>query len=457
MFYGGIYPETAGRDPHGHLLIGGCDVTELAAEFGTPLFIYDEQTLRGQCRAYTQALAEVYPDSEVIYASKALSCRAMCELVEQEGLSLEVSSGGELMAALLAGFPTERIYFHGNYKTLEEIELGMDTGVGHFMLDSFEEIDRVAARAAARGVRQAVLVRVTPGVAAHTHKAMTTGHSESKFGFTLQGGLGTEAVRRALASPHLRLDGVHMHIGSQILELGSYVRATRVLCAALAQWRAELGFECRLLDLGGGLGIRYTSADGPAPTVRRWVRTIAGAVDRELARHGLPRPRLMVEPGRSIAGRAGLTIYRVGLVKALPSGRTFVTVDGGMSDNMRPALYGSVYEPALANKMGAAPAGLVTVAGRHCETGDILVEDTPLAAAEPGDILVLPVTGAYCYGLANNYNGQPRPAVVMVGDGRARVIVERETWNDVVRMQRPLCDERRQDCPAPSDDIAAAV
>jgi diaminopimelate decarboxylase len=455
MLHGGIYPDTAGRGPRGHLTIGGCDVTELATEFGTPLFIYDEQTLRGQCRAYKQALADAYPDSEVIYASKALSCRAMCELVKQEGLSLEVSSGGELMAALLAGFPTERVYFHGNYKTLEEIELGMDAGVGHFMLDSFEEIDRVAARAGVRGLRQPVLVRVTPGVAAHTHKAMTTGHNDSKFGFTLQGGLASEAVRRALASPNLRLDGVHMHIGSQILELRSYVRAASTLCAALAQWRAELGFECRLLDLGGGLGIRYTSADGPAPTIRRWVRTVAGAVDRELARYGLPRPRLMVEPGRSIAGRAGVTIYGVGLVKALPSGRTFVTVDGGMSDNMRPALYGSRYEPALANKMGAAPAGRVTIAGRHCETGDILVEDTPLATAEPGDILVLPVTGAYCVGLANNYNGQPRPAVVMVRDGSARVVVERETWSDVVRLQRPLRDDARDDCPAPSADFAA--
>ena len=273
MFHAGIYPDTAGRGPHGHLTIGGCDVTDLAAEFGTPLFIYDEQTLRGRCRAYTQALAAAWPDFEVIYASKALSCRAMCELVKEEGLSLEVSSGGELMAALLAGFPTERIYFHGNYKTLEEIELGMDAGVGHFVLDSFEEIDRVADSASARGLRQPVLVRVTPGVAAHTHKAMTTGHSESKFGFTLQGGLAAEAVRRALASPHLRLDGVHMHIGSQILEVRSYVRAASTLCAALARWRAELGFECRLLDLGGGLGIRYTSADGPAPTVRRWVQT----------------------------------------------------------------------------------------------------------------------------------------------------------------------------------------
>jgi len=455
MFHGGIYPETAKRGPRGHLIIGGCDVTDLATELGTPLFIYDEQTLRGQCRAYAQALADAYPDFEVIFASKALSCRAMCELVEQEGLSLEVSSGGELMAALLAGFPTERIYFHGNYKTTEEIELGMDAGVGHFVLDSFEEIDRVAARAAARGLRQPVMVRITPGVAAHTHKAMTTGHNDSKFGFTLQGGLATEAVRRAFASPHLRLDGVHMHIGSQILELRSYVRAVRTLCAALAQWRAELGFECRLLDIGGGLGVRYTSAEGPAPTVRHWVRTVAGAVDRELARHGLPRPRLMVEPGRSIVGRAGVTIYRVGLIKALPSGRTFVTVDGGMSDNMRPALYGSLYEPAIANKMGAAPAGRVTIAGRHCETGDILVEDTPLAAAEPGDILVLPVTGAYCVGLANNYNGQPRPAVVMVRDGRAHVIIERETWSDVVRMQRPLRDDAREECFTQSEDFAS--
>ena len=333
----------------------------------------------------------------------------------------------------------------------------MDAGVGHFMLDSLEEIDRVAARAAARGLCQPVLVRITPGVAAKTHKAMTTGHSESKFGFTLQGGRATEALRRTMASPHLRLDGVHMHIGSQIFELGSYVRAARVLCAALAQWRTELGFECRLLDLGGGLGIRYTSADGPAPTGRRWVRTVAGAVDRELARYALPRPRLLIEPGRSVAGRAGVTIYSVGLVKNLPSGTTFVTVDGGMSDNMRPALYGARYEPALANKIDAPPTGRVTIAGRHCETGDILVEDTPLAAAQMGDLLVLPVTGAYCYGLSSNYNGQPRPAVVAVRDGRARVIVERETWSDVVRLQRSLCDAEDVGCRALSDEVTAAV
>ena len=432
-----IYPQTARHDVAGHLEIGGCDVVDLARAYGTPLFIYDEQALRDQCRAYLDAFA-VYPGpSEVLYASKAFFCRAMCELVAEEGLSLDVASGGELAAARLAGVSPARIYFHGNNKTPAEIDLGLDAGIGFFVVDSFEEIDRLDRAAAARGVRQQVLVRLTPGVRPSTHSFVQTGQVDSKFGFGLDDDRAREAVSRLRNAAALELVGVHAHIGSQIFEMESYRREVESLFDALAVWRRESGFDCRLFNIGGGLGIRYTEDDRPA-SIAEFAAVAAEAVAAQAERHAMELPRLLVEPGRSIAGKAAVTAYTVGTIKEIPGVRTYVAVDGGMSDNMRPMLYDSRYEAMLANKATVEPSVVVTVAGKHCESGDVLVRDVKIAPPEPGDVLVTPGTGAYGYAMANNYNGQPRPAVVFVHDGRSREIIARETWDDVLRLQRPL-------------------
>ena len=432
-----IYPHTTRHNPAGHLEIGGCDVVDLAREFGTPLFIYDEQSLRDQCRAYHAAFGARTDRYEIVYASKAFSCRAMCELVAQEGLSLDVATGGELAAARAAAFPPERIYFHGNNKSVAEIESGLDAGIGHFVVDSFEEIGRLEAAAAARGRRQQVLVRVTPGVRPTTHDFVQTGQQDSKFGFGLADGRAEEAVRRLRDAAHLELVGVHAHIGSQIFALDSYRREVEVLFIALDDWRRDVGFECRIFNMGGGLGIRYTSADMPS-SIEELAEVGVSAVREGAERHGMMMPTLFVEPGRSIAGKAAVTAYTVGTVKVIPGVRTYVAVDGGMSDNLRPMLYDSRYEAMLASKAEVPASEVVTIAGKHCESGDVLVRDVHIAPPEPGDILVTPGTGAYGYAMANNYNAQPRPAVVMVAEGRARVIIARETWEDVLRLQRPL-------------------
>ena len=432
-----IYPHTTVHNAAGHLEIGGCDVVDLAHEFGTPLFIYDEQTLRDQCRAYHAAFGARTDRYEIVYASKAFSCRAMAELVAQEDLSIDVATGGELAAALAGGFPPARICFHGNNKSAAEIEAGLDAGIGYFVVDSFEEIERLEAAAAYRARSQDVLVRVTPGVRPDTHDFVQTGQQDSKFGFGLADGRAQEAVRRLRGALHLDLVGVHAHIGSQIFELDSYRREVEVLFIAIDAWHRDFGFDCRIFNIGGGLGIRYTAADQPS-SIAEFAEVSVGAVRDCALLHDIPVPKLFVEPGRSIAGKAAVTAYTVGTVKVIPGVRTYVAVDGGMSDNLRPMLYDSKYEAMVANKAEVPETDVVTIAGKHCESGDVLVRDVHIAPPEPGDIVVTPGTGAYGYAMANNYNAQPRPAVVMVGGGRARVIIERETWDDVLRLQRPL-------------------
>lgn len=432
-----IYPHTSTHTSSGHLAIGGCDVVELADTYGTPLFIYDEQTLRDQCRAYVGAFAAETDLFEVIYAGKAFCCQAMCELVAEEGLSLDVAGGGELSAALAAGFPPQHIYFHGNNKTVAEIELGLQAGIGFFVVDSLQEIETLNIAAGGRGLVQPVLVRLTPGVRPATHSSVQTGQTDSKFGFGLADGLADEAVRAIMLAEHLSLVGIHAHIGSQIFDLASYRREVEVLVRAVARWQRELGFLCRLFNMGGGLGIRYTAADKPS-SITAFAHTAVETLRAEVHRQGVAMPKVLVEPGRSIAGNAAVTAYRVGTVKTIPGVRTYVAVDGGMSDNLRPMLYDSKYEVMIANKAETPASVEVTVAGKHCESGDVLVRDVMVAPPEPGDILVTPATGAYGYAMANNYNGQPRPAVIMVAEGEAHVIIERETWADVLRLQRPL-------------------
>ncbi|MDX6638364.1 MAG: diaminopimelate decarboxylase [Solirubrobacterales bacterium] len=411
-----VYPAGAGINERGHLEIGGCDVVELAAEFGTPAYLYAEDDIRARARAYLGAFRSRVEDFEVVYASKAAPITAICALLRDEGLSIDVASAGELHIARSAGFPAERVYVHGNNKTPADIAAAIEAGVGHIIVDSFTEIARLDA---ALDRPQDVLIRVTPGILSSTHSYVQTGQLDSKFGFGLEDGLARKAVEAVRGSGNLRLVGLHAHIGSQLFELEPYVRAIEAL--------AELADEdCRLLNVGGGLGIAYTAVDEP-PSIDTYVDVKVRGVQAVFD----PVPRILVEPGRSLVGNAGITVYTVGTVKEIPGVRTYVAVDGGMSDNLRPMLYGSRYEALIANRAGEPPTAEVTIAGMHCESGDILVRDASLAAPAAGDILVTPATGAYGHAMANNYNGVLRPPVVLCRGGDARVVVRRETNDDL--------------------------
>jgi diaminopimelate decarboxylase len=432
-----VYPMNTVHNAAGHLEIDGCDILDLVAEHGTPLMVYEEKTLRDQCRRYVSAFASRTDDFEIIYASKAFNTIAMFQLVAEEGLSLDVAGGGEHHTAVAAGFPPERIFYHGNNKTPKELAYALDKGVGYIVLDSLDELSLLRGLAAERGIVQKTLIRVNPGVEAHTHSFIQTGQLDSKFGFSLIGGRAAEAVRLAMQAPELELMGLHAHIGSQIFDLIGFRKEIQVLVDFAREMKDSVGFDCRYLDVGGGLGIRYTEADTPA-AVDDYVELVYRGVLEETRRVGLPMPRVLIEPGRSMVGKAGVTAYRVGTVKEVPGIRTYVSVDGGMSDNLRPMLYGAEYEAIIANRVNDVPETVVHVCGKHCESSDILVKDAVLANPQVGDILVMPATGAYCFAMSSNYNGNPRMAVLLVKDGQARTIVERESYEDMVVKQRPL-------------------
>ncbi len=430
----------------GALEIGGCDAVELARQFGTPLYVVDEAHLRETCRRYRAAFESRYPQVLISFSAKALMTSAICCLVEQEGLALDVSSGGELHTGLAAGFPPERILLHGSNKSRAELEMAVAHQVGWVVLDNLDEVEALQSLAAARGATMDVLVRIAPGVQADTHTHIQTGTVDTKFGLPIVGGLAEEGVRRAQAAPNLRLRGLHCHIGSQILEPGPFCEAAEMMVALAAELRDGLGFTPEELDLGGGLGVRYRPEDRP-PSLEEYAEAVTGALRRSCERRGLPLPRLIQEPGRSLVGEAGLTLYTVGVVKDIPGIRRYVSVDGGLSDNPRPALYGARYDAIVANKARAPRTGKVTVVGKHCET-DTLIVDLEAPEIAPGDILAVQTTGAYNYSMASNYNRLPRPAVVLVADGRADVIVERETYDDLVRHDRiPDRLRRRETSP----------
>jgi diaminopimelate decarboxylase len=415
-----VYPLGSRVNEAGRLEVGGCDVVELAREFGTPAYIYAVDDIRTRARAYLKAFADRTDDFEVVYASKAAPFTAAYRVCAEEGLSVDVASGGELHMALGAGFEPARIHMHGNNKTPAELGFAVDAGVGHVICDSLAEIERLDAICEAAGRRQAVLIRVTPGVKAETHSYVQTGQLDSKFGLGLEDGLAARGVEAVLAADHLELVGLHAHIGSQIFELEPYVRAIEALAElASPDW-------CRLLNVGGGLGIAYTAEDEP-PSIEDYVEVKVRGVERVFSW----KPRILVEPGRSLVGNAGITAYTVGTLKEIPGVRTYVAVDGGMSDNLRPMLYGSRYEALIADRAGAAPSTTVTVAGMHCESSDMLVRDATIAQPQPGDVLVTPATGAYGYAMANNYNGVPRPPVIFCSGGDAKVVVRRETYDDL--------------------------
>ncbi|MCM3289713.1 diaminopimelate decarboxylase [Paenibacillus sp. MER 180] len=416
----------------GHLEIGGCDVTELKQQFGTPLYIFDEALVRERCGQYMEAFRESGLTFQVAYASKAFCTTAMCRLVDQEGLSLDVVSEGELYTALQAGFPAQRIHFHGNNKTPEEIEMALDARIGCFVVDNFTELKLLNAICQERNQYVPVLLRVTPGVEAHTHEYISTGQTDSKFGFDIGNGTALEAVRHAADATHLELLGIHSHIGSQIFETEGFQMAVERVAQFARGVKEQLGIAFRVVNLGGGFGIRYVEGDTPLH-VRDYVKAITDAVKQHFADIGECLPEIWVEPGRSIVGEAGTTLYTVGSVKDIPGVRKYVAVDGGMTDNPRPALYESRYEALLANRATNEYTETVSIAGKCCESGDMLIWDAVLPAVQQGDLLAVSCTGAYNYSMASNYNRIPRPAVVFVHNGEADIVVRRESHEDIVR------------------------
>jgi diaminopimelate decarboxylase len=418
-----LMPKTAAVGEDGHLLVGEIDLLDLAAEFGTPLFVYDEYHLRQACRAAVKAWGD-----GVAYAAKAFLCRAMARLADEEGMHLDVASGGELHVALSAGVPGRKLILHGNNKSEEELATALEYGVGRIVVDSFDEIARLGRLLdgpSSRAERPAVLVRVTPGVEAHTHEFVRTGGEDSKFGFSVASGAAAQAVAALELLPSVELVGVHAHIGSQVFDVSSFERAAEVL----GRFFAPLGLP--ELGVGGGLGVPYVNGES-APTQAEW----ADATRAACARMGVDRSvRITAEPGRSIVATAGITLYTVGTVKRLPGIRTYVSVDGGMSDNPRPVLYGSGYEAFLPRAVRAPRPEPVRLVGKHCESGDLIVPHAFVPAdLRVGDVIATPVTGAYGYAMASNYNKVPRPAVVFVADGTARVVVRRETLEDMTRL-----------------------
>lgn len=415
----------------GHLAIGGCDTIDLAHSFGTPLYVMDETYFRQNCRDYYHAFVRKY-NAEVIYASKTLCTMAICRIVEQEGLGLDVVSGGEIYTAMKAKFPMERVYFHGNNKSPQELELALEARVGRIMVDNLYELELLNAIAGEMNVKADVILRITPGIEAHTHEYIKTGQIDSKFGLAIETGQAMEAAERCLAAPHVQLKGFHCHIGSQIFELASYSHAAEVMMDFVHLVKQQTGFVAEELDLGGGLGIYYFDGDQPQ-SVQDYADSMMAALSSRAAQYGLPVPRVIVEPGRSISGPAGTTLYTVGSVKAIPGIRKYAAVDGGMGDNPRPALYQSKYEAAVANRMLQENTEQVSIAGKCCESGDMLVWDIELPALQSGDILAVPATGAYNYSMSMNYNRLPRPAMVLVNEGKADLILERETYSDLIR------------------------
>ncbi len=417
----------------GHLTIGGIDAVELAREFGTPAYILDENVIRANCREYLRAATEEFgADALPLYASKALCFTGIYKLVAEEGLGVDCVSGGELYTARAAGFPAERIYFHGNNKTDRDIKDAMDMGVGRFVVDNLDELSALSEEATRRGKIQPILLRITPGIDPHTHKAIVTGNIDSKFGSAIATGQAMEIVKKAIAAEGVELIGLHCHIGSQIFDIEPFADAANIMIRFIADIKNECGYEIRELNLGGGLGVRYTEYDREINYASA-IHDIAAIIRGYCENNGIKMPRIILEPGRSLVAAAGATLYTVGSVKEIPNFRNYVSVDGGMPDNPRYALYQSQYTALIANKAAEPRDYKATLAGRCCESGDLLGENMEFQRAERGDILAVLVTGAYNYSMASNYNRLPRPPVIMVKDGKARVAVKRESYEDLIK------------------------
>jgi diaminopimelate decarboxylase len=429
-----VLPLTASISAAGHLSIGGCDALDLVQRFGTPLYVFDEADLQARCREYVGEFGSRLPDVSVLYASKAYLGKALAGLIADEGLGLDVVSGGEIALARAAEFPLERAYFHGNNKARSELVEALNAGVGRIVIDNFQDIELLDEVARAAGRRQPVLLRVTPDVDPHTHAHITTGVLDSKFGFALAAGQAEEAMRRALAAPGLDVVGVHCHIGSQLFEVEPYAEAVDKALAFAADMVQRHGLDLREFSPGGGVGLQYLRSESPPP-LSLFAETIADAVTAACTRYGLDMPRVVIEPGRSIVGRAGVALYTVGSRKEVPGVRTYVAVDGGMADNIRPAIYGSQYEALSATRPWAANDETVTIVGKYCESGDVLVKDVALPRLEAGEVLAIPSSGAYCLSMASNYNMALKPPIVFVAEGQARLVRRRETYADLLALE----------------------
>ncbi|MFC1995534.1 diaminopimelate decarboxylase [Chloroflexota bacterium] len=425
-----LFPSTAEVNSQGHLLVGGCDSVELATKFGTPLYVFDESSLRGKCAEFKVEFGQRYPDTTVIYAGKAFINRALALLLQEEGLGLDVVSAGELSIAQSAGFLLDKVYFHGSNKSADEIRLALQWRIGRIVVDNFHELAMLGEIAREQDYIPDILVRLTPGVEPHTHKYIATGVIDSKFGFPLLSW--EEAVTRALAAPNLNLIGLHFHIGSLIFEAEPYVESLELILNFAAEMKQKHGFELKELDIGGGFAIQYT-VNAPAPPISVYAEALTTKIIDKCQELKLALPRLIIEPGRSVVGQAGVALYKVGAVKNIPGVRCYVSVDGGMADNIRPALYGSRHEAVVANKVSEKKAGMITIAGKLCESGDVLIRDINLPTVSAGDIIAIADCGAYCLPMASNYNASLKPAVVLVKEGNARLIRRRETFDDLTR------------------------
>ncbi|TXK83512.1 diaminopimelate decarboxylase [Paenibacillus sp. N3.4] len=422
---------TSKINDQGHLEIGGVDATQLVAEYGTPLYVFDEALVRQRCSEFVQAFKASELKFQVAYASKAFCVMAMCRIVDEEGMSLDVVSDGELYTALQAGFPAERIHFHGNNKTIDEIEMAIDAKIGCFVVDNFIELQMLNAIAAEKNQKVKILLRITPGVEAHTHEYISTGQTDSKFGFDLGNGSALRAIQEASQLANLEILGVHSHIGSQIFEVEGFRMAAEKVAGFAVQVRKETNVTFQVINLGGGFGIRYAEGDTPLP-VSVYVKAITDAIKDNFGSNDYPLPEIWVEPGRSIVGDAGTTLYSVGTTKDIPGVRKYVAVDGGMTDNPRPALYDSKYEALLANRATEQAEEIVSIAGKCCESGDMLIWDLNLPKVNAGDVLAVSCTGAYNYAMASNYNRIRRPGVVFVKDGQSDLVVKRESFDNIV-------------------------
>lgn len=417
----------------GHLTIGGCDTLELAKEYGTPLYVLDENTIRNTMRSYVNSFKKYYNGNGMpLYASKALSCKELCRIAKEENIGLDVVSGGEIYTALHADFPMEKVHFHGNNKTADEIRFALKSKVGKFVVDNLYELELLNQIAAEMGVTANISFRIKPGVDAHTHNFIRTGQIDSKFGFALETGEAYNAVKEALKLDNVCLKELHCHIGSQIFDIEPFVSAAEIMIDFMGKIKSELDVVISELNLGGGFGIMYTNDDEPVP-YENYMEKVSVAVKSKCAEYDLPVPFIFIEPGRSIVGEAGITLYTVGGKKEIPNVRTYVSVDGGMTDNIRYALYQSAYTVLNAGKANVEPDESVTVAGKCCESGDLVQEHTKVAKVDVGDTLAVLSTGAYNYSMASNYNRIPRPAMVMVKDGKSRIIIKRESYEDLIK------------------------
>jgi diaminopimelate decarboxylase len=419
------------------LNIGGVSAVELVKEHGTPLYVIDEELVRTKCRRYYDAFGVKERGNRVAYAGKAFLTIAMCQLIAEEGLCLDVVSGGELYTAIKSKFPLEKVYFHGNNKTYEEIDMGIKHGVGKFVVDNFYEIERINDIAKSYDKVQKILLRITPGIEAHTHDYIKTGQIDSKFGFTILNNNTLEAVRRAIELPNIELVGLHCHIGSQIFDITPYEDAVDVMLSLMTSISRELDYEMKELDLGGGFGIHYRSGDNPR-TIEEFCSAILARAEKTAQQLNITLPSLTIEPGRSIIGKAGSTLYTIGSIKEIPEVRKYVAVDGGMTDNIRPALYKAEYECVIANRVEDIAKEKVTISGKCCESGDILLSDVQIPKAQSGDILAVLSTGAYGYSMSSNYNKIPRAAVVFVKDGESKLICRRQSYEEVISNELPL-------------------